>query len=139
MRGAFNYDRDSASVESGLSCAPEEDMCQQQFADDCDINVIVKRFGLTGKVVVPPSMPMVGDFTEVKDFQSCMNLIRDAQQEFERMPADVRRRFANDPGALMAFLGDESNLEEAVKLGLVVAPPEKTRGGGDMPPDAKSE
>lgn len=115
------------SDECGISFDPEEGLAQQQFAEEVDINTIVKRFGLTGQLPENLRMPVSGDFTNITDFQSAMNLVVQAKEEFERVPAEVRARFANDPGELMAFLEDEKNREEAVKLGLVSAPPEKTR------------
>jgi hypothetical protein len=61
-----------------------------------------------------------------------MNAVRDAQVEFLRVPADVRARFNNDPGRLMAFLEDDRNRDEARKLGFlkpveVVPPPLSVR------------
>jgi phage internal scaffolding protein len=72
-------------------------------------------------------MPLTGDFVDVPDFQTALNLVISAQDEFMKVPADVRARFNNDPGELMAFLEDDKNRDEAIKLGLVNAPPEKTR------------
>ena len=119
--------REEKSRKFGLVCDPEEDVAQQQFKEEVDINTIVKRFGLTGALPENLRMPVSGDFTGVTDFQSAMNLVRQAEEEFLRIPADVRARFANDPGQLMAFLDDEKNRDEAIKLGLVNAPVEKTR------------
>ena len=127
LRAPFNYDVDKASEESGLACDPDEGMTQQQFADECDINKIVERFGLTGQLPENLRMPVSGDFTGVTDFHSAMNIVRLAEEEFMRVPAKVRERFGNDPGALMAFLDDPGNRDEAVKLGLVNPPAEKTR------------
>lgn len=119
--------REKFSLECGIAFDPDEDCAQQQFKEDCDINTIVKRFGLTGQLPEGLSMPVSGDFTQAVDYHTAMNLVRQADEEFLRIPAEVRARFNNDPGALMAFLEDASNREEAVKLGLVNAPVEKTR------------
>lgn len=127
LRSGFNYDRDAASLEAGFACAVDDDKTQQSFKDEVDINTIVKRFGLTGQLPDDFSMPMQGDFADVPDFQTALNLVISAQEEFMKVPAEVRARFANDPGELMAFLGDAKNRDEAIKLGLVVPPPEKTR------------
>lgn len=127
LRAPFNYDVDQASQDAGLAFDPDEGMTQQQFADECDINKIVERFGLTGQLPENLRMPVSGDFTGVTDFHSAMNIVRQAEEEFMRVPAKVRERFGNDPGALMAFLDDPGNRDEAVKLGLVNPPVEKTR------------
>lgn len=132
MRSLYNYDRAQASRESGLACSGVQ-AAQQQFKDECDINTIVKRFGLTGKMPATVAMPMSGDFTEVGDFQSAMNLIRKSQEEFLTLPSAIRQRFANDPGQLIAFLSDVKNREEAIVLGLLPKPVEVARDGTPVP------
>lgn len=127
VRSAFNYDGDAASLESGLACDPAESVVQQQFAEDADINVIVKRFGLTGELPVAYRAPVSGDFTGVTDFHSAMNAVVSAKERFLQIPAELRARFRNDPGLLVAFLDDEANHDEAVKLGLLPKPPEVPR------------
>lgn len=137
IRAPYNYDAEAVSRETALACDPEESVVQQQFADECDINTIVRRFGLTGELPNQVSMPQSGDFTGVTDFQSAMNMVRQAQEAFMELPADVRYRFANDPQRVIDFLEDAANRDEAVKLGLVTKPPEVTRVGGELPPVVK--
>lgn len=120
VRDPYNYDVDEASKETGIVCPPEDGVAQQQFAEECDINTIVKRFGLTGQLPEGVRMPTYADFTGVLDFQSAMNAIVMAKESFEAMPADVRARFANDPARFVDFCSDERNRAEAEKLGLVV-------------------
>lgn len=131
LRSAFNYDRDEVSKECGLSCPVDDEnepcVVQQNYKDECDINTIVKRFGLTGEMPENLKMPQSGDFTGVTDFHSAMNIVRQAEEEFLRVPAEIRARFGNDPGALLSFLDDDKNKDEAIKLGIVNKPPEKTR------------
>lgn len=64
-----------------------------------------------------------GDFTSVQDYQLSLNQVMAAQESFEALPSNIRARFQNNPGALLAFLEDPKNQEEAVKLGLINAPP----------------
>jgi phage internal scaffolding protein len=118
LRTAFNYDRDAASNESGLVC-DDESLAIQSAEEESNINTIVRRFGLTGQLPGQVAMPRYGDFTNIPDFHTAMNLIRQTQDEFMRIPADIRARFENDPQQLMDFLEDDGNRDEAVKLGLV--------------------
>lgn len=127
VRGWGNYSTDAASLESGLAIDPADSVVQQQFADECDINTIVRRFGLTGELPNGVSMPLSGDFTSATDFQSSMNLIRQAQESFLELPATVRERFNNDPARVINFLEDPSNRDEAIKLGIVSKPLERPR------------
>jgi len=132
IRSTYNYDPDLVSLENGLACDPEESVVQQQFAEECDINTIVRRFGLTGELPNGVAMPMVGDFTAVTDFQSAMNVVRQAEEAFMTLPGEVRARFVNDPQRVLQFLEDPANRDEAVKLGLVAAPAEVDRVGNPV-------
>lgn len=135
LRSAFNYDPDEASIEAGWKPPVDPDTgeviddgkTQQSFKDEVDINTIVKRFGLTGELPENFSIPVSGDFTAAMSFQESMNLVRQAQESFMTLPGEMRDRFQHDPARLIAFLEDERNRDEAVKLGLVSLPPERTR------------
>nr|QJB20280.1 MAG: internal scaffolding protein [Microvirus sp.] len=120
IRSPYNYDRDSASSESGLLCE-DVSLTVQSERDDCDINVIMERFG--HGVPLPESLrvPTYGDFTGVSDYRSALDLISEADESFMQLPADVRSRFQNDPARFVDFCSDPSNLDELRKLGLADA------------------
>ena len=129
----FNKDNDLLSFESGLVCS-DDSLAIQSAEEESNINTIVRRFGLTGELPNNIRMPQSGDFTGIGDFHSAMNVVRSAQEEFLRVPAEVRARFGNDPARLISFIEDGANYDEALKLGLVnarpVAPPSGTPEGG---------
>lgn len=109
-----------------INCSDHEPLTQQSSKDECDINLIVER-AKRGAVVehVRNAAPMYGDFTSIPtDLRDCLNVVRQANELFMSMDAFVRRRFDNDPAKLLDFLNDPANRDEAVKLGLVKAPPE---------------
>lgn len=120
LRTPYNYDRNGAGDESGLDCSVEKSLTQQSFAEECDINTIVRRFGLSGELPVNQRAPTYGDFTGVSDYKSALEAVMAAEDAFMQLPAHVRARFENDPQAFVAFCSDEKNREEAIKLGLVV-------------------
>lgn len=122
VRSPYNYDVAKASDESALLCE-DESLAVQSAKDEVDINTIVKRFGLTGQLPDAVAAPTYGDFVGVKDYHSAMNAVAKANEAFEEMPAEVRARFGNDPGAFVDFCSDEKNRAEAEKLGLVVPKP----------------
>lgn len=104
----------------------EPSLTKQSFVDECDINNIIAQFAKTG--VLPgntrdPGSALYGDFTSVLDYQTSMNLVINAHDAFLALPAAIRDRFHNDPEKLLAFLNDEKNRDEAVRLGLIDAPP----------------
>jgi phage internal scaffolding protein len=122
VRNAYNYDVFQDSIDTGLECL-EPTLAQQQFKDETDINILAERFGLTGTMPMNPGTPNYGDFSEVFDFQTSMNAIVKARQDFMALPPKLRKRFDNDPQQLLLFMEDPANRSEAVALGLVNPPP----------------
>lgn len=96
-------------------------LTQQQFATDADINVLVRRFGITDGAVPPVAVDprFFADFSDAVDFREALDRSRVALDRFEALPADLRSRFGNDPVSLYSFVTDPENLEEAVRLGLL--------------------
>lgn len=127
FRHAYDGLADMFSQDSGLSFDPEEGRTQQHFAKECDINEIVRRFGLTGELPENVRMPVSGDFTGVVDFQSAMQMVVEAKDAFMQFPAEIRAEFDNDPQKMIAFLEDGRNRDKAIEMGLIAKPPEKTR------------
>lgn len=117
VRTPFNYDRNAASDESGLACL-DESRTKQSFAEEVDINTIMRRFGQTGQLPENVRPPTYQDFVGIFDFHTAMNAVASAGESFDKMPADVRTRFHNDPAEFVAFCSDDSNLEAMDKMGL---------------------
>jgi phage internal scaffolding protein len=118
LRTQYNYDHDAASNASGLVCE-EPTRAQQHHKDECDINVILERFGKTGQMPVNTISGTYGDFSGVHDYHTAMNALIAAESEFAALPAQIRNKFANDPANLVQFLDNPQNRAEAEKLGLV--------------------
>jgi phage internal scaffolding protein len=132
LRAGFGYDTEEASLEAGLSC-PEDTLTQQHDKDEADINVLVRRFGVTGELPQVTVTPVYSDFVDtVNDYHSAMNLIIQADRSFMELPADVRVRFENDPGVFVDFVSDPANIEAIRELGLaspkVEVPPSADEG-----------
>lgn len=121
VRSAYNYDMNKASDESALNCK-DKTLTQQHFKDECDINIIVERFGLTGELPQVLQLPAYQDYEGIFDFQTAMNAVRAAEEGFMQLPAKLRARFQNQPQQLLEFLADDENRLEAEKLGLVNKP-----------------
>lgn len=119
VRNPWNYDQAVVSVATGLDCSGDEVLTKQAPRDECDINVIVARFGLTGRMPQVTAPPMYGDFTGVSDYRTAIDAVRAADAEFMRYPAQVRARFENDPQKLLEFMADPANAPEARQLGFL--------------------
>ena len=122
FRTGYNYDAEAVSLETGLKCE-DESLAVESAKEEADINTIVRRFGLTGELPDDVRMPQSGDFTGIPDFHTALNLVRATQEEFMRVPAEIRDRFQNDPARLMAFIEDDANRDEARKLGFLKPEP----------------
>lgn len=132
LRTPYNYDTNKASDESGLRCK-DKSLTVQSMAEEADINVILKRFGVTGQLPQGVRIPIYEDFEGVFDFHSAMNLIAEAREGFDRLPADVRAKFNNDPGQLVDFVSDPANADKLADIGLAnpKATPEKVSPSPD--------
>jgi phage internal scaffolding protein len=122
IRTPYNYDMLIASHDSGLECKGKS-LAKQSFKEECDINTIVRMFGVTGKVPVTAIEPSYGDFSGVSDYHSAMNKIKEAEASFMALPAKLRQKFDHDPNALLNFLENEQNRDEAIQLGLIDGEP----------------
>lgn len=125
------------SSSTGLAC-DDLSLTQQQFKEESDINTIVDRFMKTGYLPDSVNMPQYVDYEGVFDFQSAMNVVRQADENFMRMDAKVRARFHNSPQEFLEFFADPANSDEAVRLGLVVSKPvsKETTSSGSVPDSA---
>lgn len=104
-------------------------MTLQQFRDECDINNLVERYNRTGTFYNAldcagrlARMPQFGDFSDLGDFREQQQKILDIYDHFQTLPSKIRERFNNNPAFFVEFVGDEKNLDECVKLGLLARP-----------------
>ena len=112
----YNYKSPKGIVNKSAS------MTQAQFQDECDINKIMDRYMRTGCLSDPLNRMKpgtYGDFTEMGDYMENMNKIIQAREMFDALPAKVRERFGNNPGAMIDFVMDPANQKEAIDLGLL--------------------
>lgn len=119
IRGFYDYDMDAVSRETGLRCE-DKSLAVQSMKDEADINILVKRFGLTGVIPQNVRVPLLNDFDEVFDFQSAQNAIVSARESFMSLNADVRERFQNDPAKFVIFCDDPKNLDQLREWGMAV-------------------
>lgn len=111
----YNRPPRSASPSGGVS------LCDASCLKETDINLILKRYN-AGDASNLNHPGIFADVSALGDFASNMEVIRKATDDFNALPSDVRQRFGNDPRALVAFLTDSANDDEAIRLGLKVRP-----------------
>lgn len=118
-----------------ISFANESPYTAQQFKDECDINVIMRRYQSTGELpVLNQGNAQFLDVSSSLVFQDSMNFIADAQSMFNQLPSFIRDRFYNDPGQFLDFCSNESNRTELAQMGLLT--PEATQAALNPVPPA---
>lgn len=120
-RTKFNYDRDQASLDSSLYTDPDENdgKTQQQFVEEADINTIVNNFLKTGEMPDNVKLPQYIDYEGVFDFQTAMNTMLDAEQNFMQIPAKIRAQFENDPQQFLEFAANPENKGKLHEMGFL--------------------
>ena len=121
LRVPFQYDGDVVSEQNGLACK-DDSLTNQAEKDECDINTLVRRFGLTGVMPKVDRLPLNEDFVPVTDYHSAMNALIEAEETFMELPADLRARFDHNAGKFVDFCSDEKNRGELIELGLIEKP-----------------
>lgn len=101
-------------------------MTRQEFADECDVNLLMKRYDVVGGGMppAPGSVPMYIDFTSKPDnLMDALAMMKSAETAFMTLPASVRKEFDNDPLRFVEYAENEANLPRMREWGL--AEPEK--------------
>jgi len=94
-------------------------MTDQSFKDEVNVNNIINKFNRTGQIShLAKKSGMYADLSTIEDLHSSLTQVVQAQEAFDSLPAELRRRFGNSPVEMVNFLQDPSNDQEAVKLGL---------------------
>lgn len=94
-------------------------LTEQAHKQECDMNYILADYHRTG--LLKHAARYKGeydDFSEA-DFQTAMYVVTEAQQMFDQLPANMRKRFDNEPGKFLAFVGNSENEAEMRKLGIL--------------------
>lgn len=113
------YDTEEASDEARIPFAQHgESMTVQSMAEDADINVMMRRFGITGQFPETARVPSFGDFTGISDYRGALHAVMEAQDRFMELPAQVRMQFDNDPQMLLEFASIPENIPALIKMGL---------------------
>lgn len=121
--------------------ASHDGRTKQNFKDECDINSIVARALRAGMLPQGKLNPVFSDFSEVKSYQEGLDVVIRAQNQFNALPAHVRKRFHGDPAEFLEFATDPKNTKEMVELGLATwkgQPPVNDGLGQETPSPASS-
>ena len=124
--GVKIYSRYNRPLVSGLTCL-KPSMTSQEFKEECNINVLLKKYAVQAKLlglplseVIPqPTSDNFGDFTDVDDFQTAMNRVAEVNNMFSNLPADIRDQCNNKPENFLRMLHDDKRYKEFVDRGIL--------------------
>lgn len=109
-----------------IDFSDDEGLTMQAPAEEQDINVIMRRFGIKDGSQLPrwtDPQAIYGDFSNMpNDPVEAAEIIRRGEVSFNTLPADVRNRFGSG-AKLYNWLQDEKNTDEAIRLGLMAEKP----------------
>lgn len=111
-------EREKLGMSVALKCE-DDSLTVQADAKATDINFIMKNYQRTGQLPPISRLPSFGDFDTVSDFRTALDLVREAQDQFMLLPAEVRARFDNDAVKFVEFCDVPENLPQLVGLGIL--------------------
>lgn len=95
-------------------------LTKQSFKKECDVNFIIKQYVKNG--ITPHGNPSSASFLDVSnssDYQSALNLVISANDAFNSLPSNIRKKFGNDPVNYIEFVENPANADECRSLGLL--------------------
>lgn len=95
------------------------DMARQEFKHDADINVIVSRFGVES-LRIPLT---AGHYDQDLDLMTAIHAVRDSQEAFAKLPADIRSRFPTWESLYNATQRGAITLDKETNTFILTPPP----------------
>lgn len=101
--------------------------CVQSEKHHSDINNIVAKAYQTKQLPVLMGRQHVPDFPSEKTYQDMLNQVVAAQQQFERLPSEIRAHFDNKPQKMLSAIEQSKKnpvlRQQLADIGLVNPPP----------------
>lgn len=121
---------DKVSADTGLACPPDEDNTRQEFAEEADINVLLRKYG-----VVPPQRPATfGTMDFDLDLQLAYEAVREADAAIAMLPVYVLEQLGGLEAAREAFyagrITPDAFKEPAESSGSAASAAGSGQGGG---------
>ena len=99
----------------------EPQITDQSGKQAADINTIMDQYRKTGMLPQQTvAIPKYQDNTGIQSLEEAFNVVNSAVEQFEQLPAEVRRLMDNDPAQLENFISDEKNADTLKKYGLIL-------------------
>lgn len=109
VRSPYNYDVTAASNATAIAPGGPS-LTVQAMAEDNDLNVLLKRFGVVDHFPTETRPPMYGDFSHITDYRSALEALDRAEADFMNFPAYIRAQFDNNPQLMLEFAENPANI-----------------------------
>lgn len=112
------YQRHRVSTDFG----DEKSLTKQSAKDECDINLIVRRYDNTGVITHVSNVQAQFGESPMTDLQTALNQVIAAEEAFAQLPAAVRKKFDNNAVAFVDFVDNPDNADKLIEMGLAPKP-----------------
>ena len=118
--------REESPIDKKAMVFRDDSMTDQRYKDDADVNLILAKYRVTGnkgllglhpngQPIIPPRYEDCGN---IGDYMECLEVVQDAQDKFDALPANVRKAVGNTPAGMLEFISNPNNYERGVELGI---------------------
>jgi len=98
-RGPFHLRSVAGGRRFHRKCGKEFGAAKQEFLEEADINRIMAKYRQTGVVQVASQMPpQFGEDVGFKTYAEAHEALKVAQEQFLKLPPEIRLELGNDPG-----------------------------------------
>lgn len=109
-RSRSNPKQDEASRECVVYMNPKDDRTRQEFKKESDANNLLQRFGASSLIGLRQPMYLEIDYD--LDLQGAKAAVREAKEAFNRLPADLKRKYPTWPHVMNAIQRGEITSED---------------------------
>lgn len=106
-----------------------ESMVQEQFADACQTDTIIRKYNMMGvNPFIASGDSQYLDTTQIPSFVVAQNAQIKVKEYFEGLPSDIRLEFNNDPMQFAEVVSDPRNADYLREIGVLAPLPADQEG-----------
>lgn len=135
VRNAFQRKRVRTEIDI-------QDMTQQQFKDEVDVNFIVDSYASTKNPAILNRTQENYGYAPAKTFHEAMNIVLETEEKFESLPSEIRDYFNSDVNNYLEAMQEPDFEKVMQKLGTQFVGDSEASGkpqGSNEPPTERSE
>lgn len=97
-------------------------LTEQHHKNSTNINNILNQYKNNPELLLNTNnnSHLYGDFSQATDYQTSLNTIMHAEEQFNALPSKTREKFHNSPLEFLEFVENNKSPEALVELGIAV-------------------